>query len=146
MGTSASLWFAEQWCRWLVARAVKALVLFDRCHPADTAICCAHYIRQARCSPRGGRQHESQGSALLRCECQHHHDDKVPCYEVSLAGHLDDHWSMWFGGLTTTRELDGTTRLRGIVADQAELHGLLARVRDLGATLIALRAVETSRS
>lgn len=64
------------------------------------------------------------------------------CYEISLAGHLDDHWSTWFGGLTITHEADGTTTLRGLVADQAELHGLLARVRDLGATLISLAPVE----
>ena len=44
-----------------------------------------------------------------------------PGYEISLAGHLDDHWSTWFGGLTITHEDDGTTTLRVLVADQAEL-------------------------
>ena len=67
------------------------------------------------------------------------------CYEISLAGHLDDHWSTWFGDLTITHEGDGTTTLRGSVGDQAALHGLLARVRDLGATLLSLAAVDTSR-
>ena len=70
--------------------------------------------------------------------------DNGPCYEISLAGHLDDHWSTWLGDLTITHEGDGTTTLRGPVADQAELHGLLAKVRDLGATLISLAPVDTS--
>ncbi len=65
-----------------------------------------------------------------------------PGYEVRLAGHLDGHWATWFGGVTLVHEEDGTTTLRGIVADQAELHGLLAKVRDLGATLISVTPTE----
>jgi hypothetical protein len=68
--------------------------------------------------------------------------NQEPCYDFRLAGHLDDHWSTWFGDLTIIHEGDGTTTLRGRVADQAELHGLLAKVRDLGATLISLAPVE----
>jgi hypothetical protein len=64
-------------------------------------------------------------------------------YEITIEGHLDEHWSAWFGGLTLVRADDGTTTLRGAVADQAELHGLLAKVRDLGATLISVRTVGT---
>ncbi len=63
-------------------------------------------------------------------------------YELRVDGHLDEHWSAWFGGLTLSREDDGTTTLRGAVTDQAELHGLLAKVRDLGATLISVRATD----
>ncbi len=63
-------------------------------------------------------------------------------YEFRLAGHLDAHWSTWFGGLTLTHEDDGATTLRGPVADQAELHGLLAKVRDLGATLLSVRSLD----
>jgi GTPase len=59
-------------------------------------------------------------------------------YELRIAGHLDQHWSTWFGGLVLTLEDDGTTTLRGVVTDQSELHGLLARIRDLGLTLISL--------
>lgn len=59
-------------------------------------------------------------------------------YEIRIEGHLDDRWSAWFGGPAIVREPDGTTTLRGAVADQAELHGLLARVRDLGAALISV--------
>jgi len=60
------------------------------------------------------------------------------CYQVCLGALLDDRWASWFDGLSLTREDDGTTTLRGVVADQAELHGLLAKVRDLGVTLISV--------
>jgi hypothetical protein len=63
-------------------------------------------------------------------------------YELRIDGHLDEHWSAWFGGLTLFREDDGTTTLRGAVTDQAELHGLLAKVRDLGITLISVKAID----
>jgi len=63
-------------------------------------------------------------------------------YELRIQGHLDQHWSTWFGGLALTREDDGTTTFRGAVTDQAELHGLLTKVRDLGVTLISLMSVD----
>jgi hypothetical protein len=63
-------------------------------------------------------------------------------YELRIEGHLDERWSAWFGGLTLVREDDGTTTLRGAVADQAELHGLLAKVRDLGTALILVRTLD----
>ena len=63
-------------------------------------------------------------------------------YEIRIGGHLDDHWSAWLDGLTVTREADGTTTLRGAVSDQAQLHGLLTKVRDLGATLISVEAID----
>lgn len=62
-------------------------------------------------------------------------------YELRIQGHLDQHWSTWFGGLTLTRETDGTTTLRGPVTDQSELHGLLAKIRDLGAPLISVAPI-----
>jgi hypothetical protein len=61
-------------------------------------------------------------------------------YELRIEGHLDEHWSAWFGGLTLTHSDDGTTVLCGVLSDQAELHGLLAKVRDLGAVLVSLHA------
>ena len=64
-------------------------------------------------------------------------------YELRIEGHLDQHWLTWFGGLTLIHEEDGTTTLRSAVTDQAELHGLLAKVRDLGVTLISLRSIES---
>jgi hypothetical protein len=64
------------------------------------------------------------------------------CYKLRVAGHLDDHWSPWFGDLTLTHESDGTTSLTGVVADQAQLHGLLAKIRDLGVTLMSVEAID----
>lgn len=64
-------------------------------------------------------------------------------YELRIEGHLDEHWSTWFGGLALIRQDDGTTTLSGSVTDQAELHGLLTKVRDLGVTLISLTPIES---
>ena len=59
-------------------------------------------------------------------------------YEVQVQGHLDQCWSAWFDGFTISHRSDGSTILRGAVRDQAELHGLLAKVRDLGTALISV--------
>ena len=64
-------------------------------------------------------------------------------YELRVEGHLDERWATWFDGLTLFRGDDGTTTLRGGVTDQAELHGLLAKVRDIGATLISVQSTNT---
>jgi len=66
----------------------------------------------------------------------------TPAYEVRVAGHLDDHWATWLDDLTLARHDDGTTVLTGPLADQAQLHGLLARVRDLGAPLLSLQVLD----
>lgn len=63
-------------------------------------------------------------------------------YEIRLAGRLDPRWSAWFDGLTPSACPDGTTTLRGPVADQAALHGLLARIRDLGIPLLAVTPLD----
>ena len=63
-------------------------------------------------------------------------------YEIRFTGHLDRRWSSWFDGLTVTPAADGTTVLRGPVADQAALHGLLQRVNDLALPLISVTRVE----
>jgi hypothetical protein len=60
-------------------------------------------------------------------------------YEIRVKGHLAARWADWFDGLTLTQESDGTTLLSGPVVDQAALHGLLGKVRDLGLPLIAVR-------
>jgi hypothetical protein len=65
-------------------------------------------------------------------------------YELRIEGQLDQHWSTWFGGLAVTLEGNGTTTLRGVVTDQSELHGLLAKVRDLGLTLISVTPVDAA--
>jgi hypothetical protein len=64
-------------------------------------------------------------------------------YELKVQGHLDGHWASWFDGLTLTHENDGTTTLLAVVPDQAALHGLLTKVRDLGATLISVEVVDS---
>ena len=62
-------------------------------------------------------------------------------YTLRVAERLDAHWADWFDGLTLTAEPDGTTTIAGEVADQARLHGLFAKIRDLGIPLVS---VETS--
>ncbi len=59
-------------------------------------------------------------------------------YIITVRGHLHDHWAAWFEGLTITNGPDGETTLAGPVADQAALHGLLMKIRDLGLPLIAV--------
>ncbi|MGO4186443.1 hypothetical protein [Pseudarthrobacter sp. TAF60_1] len=63
-------------------------------------------------------------------------------YDIRIGGHLDQHWSAWFDDLVVTPEADGTTTLSGPVADQAALHGVLTKVRDLGLVLISVEAVD----
>lgn len=62
-------------------------------------------------------------------------------YDICLAGHLDQRWAEWFDGLTLTHQSDGTTVLHGPVVDQAALHGLLQKVRDLGLPLVSVAQV-----
>ena len=59
-------------------------------------------------------------------------------YRIRICGHLDPVWSAWFDNLTVTQADDGTTELAGPLTDQAALFGLLARLRDLGATLLVV--------
>jgi hypothetical protein len=63
-------------------------------------------------------------------------------YEIRLKGRLDDRWEDWFDGLSLTHESNGTTVIHGPVIDQAALHGLLRKVRDLGLPLISVIHVE----
>ena len=64
------------------------------------------------------------------------------CYELRVDGHLDERWASWFGELVITRHEDGTCSITGPIADQAQLHGVLARLRDLGITLLSLRTLD----
>ncbi len=63
-------------------------------------------------------------------------------YEICIKGHLDDRWTDWFEGLTITLEENGDTLLTGPVIDQAALHGLLKKVRDLGMSLVSVSPLE----
>ena len=62
--------------------------------------------------------------------------------QIRLKGHLGDRWRAWFGELTVNREDDGTTLLTGPVVDQAALHGILKKVRDLGMPLLSVNCVD----
>jgi hypothetical protein len=62
-------------------------------------------------------------------------------YDIRIRGHLDQHWAAQLGVPTLAHDADGTTVLRGVAADQAALHGLLRRIRDLGVTLIAVTLI-----
>ncbi len=62
-------------------------------------------------------------------------------YQIRVKGHLGSQWTDWFGGLTVTLEDNGETLLTGPVIDQAALHGLLKKVRDLGMPLISVVSV-----
>ena len=63
-------------------------------------------------------------------------------YEIRVQGRLDQHWAMWFEGLTLTYEGD-TTVLRGLLADAAALHGVLTKIGNLNLHLLSVNAVET---
>ena len=63
-------------------------------------------------------------------------------YDIRVKGHLDARWTAWFGGLTLTNENDGTTRIHGPVVDQAALHGVLQKLRDIGMPLISVTQVD----
>jgi hypothetical protein len=64
-------------------------------------------------------------------------------YEIRLKGHLETRWAAWFDGLTLTYESDGTTVIHGSIVDQAALHGVLQRVRDLGLPLVSVTQVDS---
>jgi hypothetical protein len=71
---------------------------------------------------------------------QDHHEPGI--YEIRIKGHLADKWVDRFEGLTITLEEDGTTLLTGPIIDQAALHGLLKKVRDLGLPLVSVCPVQ----
>ena len=72
--------------------------------------------------------------------------DEPGLYEIRIKGHLDDKWAAWFGGLTLTREDNGETLLTGPVVDQAALHGLLRKVRDLAMPLLSVTRVRPGQA
>ncbi|MFZ4655706.1 MAG: hypothetical protein ACOYNY_01750 [Caldilineaceae bacterium] len=63
-------------------------------------------------------------------------------YQIQVEGHLNLTWSAWFEELTLTHEADGSTIVTGNIVDQATLHGMLNKVRDLGLTLISVQRIK----
>jgi hypothetical protein len=71
--------------------------------------------------------------------------DQPVVYQIRIKGHLGRQWTDWFEGLTITQEGNGETILTGLVSDQAALHGVLRKVRDLGTPLISVTRVKTNK-
>lgn len=71
-------------------------------------------------------------------------NDPASEYEIRIAGHLAPRWSAWFDGLSIVTESDGTTVIRGSVVDQAALHGLLQKLRDVGIPLLSLTQISSN--
>ena len=72
--------------------------------------------------------------------------DQPTVFEVRIKGHLGGQWKDWFGGLSITLEDNGETLVTGPVIDQAALHGLLRKVRDLGMPLVSVNRVEPGQT
>jgi len=71
---------------------------------------------------------------------------QLTVYQIRIKGHLGSQWTDWFGGVTITLEDNGDTLLIGPVVDQAALHGLLKKVRDLGMPLLSVNCVEPGQA
>ena len=74
---------------------------------------------------------------------EHHYEPEL--YEIRIKGHLDERWADWFEGLTFTLVRDGTTLLDGPLTDQAALHGVLNRIRDLSLPIISVQCVSPDK-
>jgi hypothetical protein len=74
------------------------------------------------------------------------YSDGTGRYEIRLKGHLDDRWAGWFGDVIIALEEDGNTLLTGPVVDQAALHGLLKKIRDIGMPLLSVNFVNPGRA
>lgn len=73
-------------------------------------------------------------------------DDEPGLTEIRIKGHLADRWADWFDGLTIMRQENGDTLLTGPAVDQAALHSLLRKVRDLGLPLVSVKHVEPKQA
>ena len=71
--------------------------------------------------------------------------DQPMVYQIRIKGHLVQKWTDWFEGLTITLEENGDTLLTGQVIDQAALHGILKKIRDLGMPLLSVNVVDLNR-
>jgi hypothetical protein len=73
-------------------------------------------------------------------------DSQITRYEITVRGHLDRRWSEWFNGMDIRNLPEGKTVLCGPVIDQAALHGLLTKIRDLGLPLLSVHIVQPDRN
>ena len=97
---------------------------------------CAHHIRSYLANVIADRRSTDLSSGPSAAD---HHP--VQQYEIRVKGHLGTRWAAWFDGLTLTAEDDGTTVIRGPVVDQAALHGVLQKLRDVGIPLVSLMPI-----
>ena len=72
------------------------------------------------------------------------HFDHPGRYEIGVQGRLDERWSTWFDGMDIETDSDGNTCIRGLVVDQAALHGVLSRLRDLGLLLLSVNRIDSA--
>jgi hypothetical protein len=70
--------------------------------------------------------------------------DEQTLYQIRVKGNLEPKWSDWFDGFTITAQTQGETLLIGAVADQAALHGVLAKLRDLGLPILLVERLKTN--
>jgi hypothetical protein len=73
-------------------------------------------------------------------------ETETETYEIRIQGRLEDRWSAWFDGMDLVTDADGSTVIRGQVADQAALHGLIQKVRDLGLPLLSVTHTSTGQA
>ncbi len=93
----------------------------------------AHQVRSygSNVTSNDSRNQPTSDASTADCTC-------LPQYEIRVNGHLGSRWAAWFDGLNLTTENDGVTLISGPVVDQAALHGLLNKLRDLGIPLVSL--------
>ena len=99
---------------------------------------CGHQVRSYCPSVTAGDRTTDAASAAAAA-------DHTPQYEIRIKGHLGSRWAAWFDGLSLDNADDGTTVIRGSVVDQAALHGLLQKLRDIAAPLISVTQVNTDQ-
>jgi hypothetical protein len=94
---------------------------------------------EGRCAGRDKASARSRRRAMNEISASSHYE--AGWYEIRLKGHLDSRWTAWFDGLSLSNEIDGTTIISGLIADQAALHGLLQKVRDVGLPLVSVTEI-----
>jgi hypothetical protein len=94
---------------------------------------CGHQVRSY--GPSVTTDDRTTGTTAGASPADH---DGTPQYEIRVRGHLGSRWTAWFDGLDLSNEDDGITVIRGPVVDQAALHGLLQKLRDVGIPLVSL--------